>query len=247
MPPSKANDNIEMIEKLFGLDKREIRLLVKEGVIPKPVNGKYNIALCVPDYIAYLKRIIHRRIYMTKVEYAEHRSVSQAAVSMAIKRDKLSGAIVNIDGVEKIDRDIADQLWGDGISTVEDKDTNLYSRPLEELVQSHPQIARIKARAIREASLALQEVMNEKERRGELEPRQRVYREMFTIFRILRDNLQALALRFSVEMPNDIKGRKKLADEAFEDLLKSMPEKYEKLRKELPQSLITEIEQMEAI
>ena len=218
------DNNIEMISRLFGIEPRQIRLLVKDGIIPKPTDGKYNVALCVPGYINYLKGIINRRIYLTKIEYAEHRSVSQAPVSMAIKRGKLTGATVNIDGTEKIDRDMADQLWGDGISTVEDKDNSLYSRPLEELVQSHPQIARIKARAIREASLALQEVMNEKERRGELEPKQRVYREFFTIFRILRDNLQALALRFSVEMPNDIKGRKKLADEAFEQLLNSMPQ-----------------------
>ena len=244
MPPE---NNIEMIEKLLGLTAREIRLLSNQGVIPKPSKGKYNLALCVPQYVEYLKRIINRRIYLTKIEYAEHKSVSQAAVSMAIKRGKLTAALIEIDGIEKIDRDMADQLWGDGLSKVSDKNLSLYTKPLEELVQTHPQIARIKARAIRESSLAIQEVMNEKERRNELEPRQRVYREMFTIYRILRDNLQALALRFSVEMPNDIKGRKKLADEAFDQLLQSMPDKYSKLREQLPEDIVKHIEQMEVI
>ena len=252
MPP-KANDNIEMIQKVLCLDKAAVRALTRNGILQPPVAGKYNLALCVPSYITYLKQIINKRVYLTKIEYAEHKGVSQAAVSMAIRRGKLNNALVDIDGTEMIDRDMADSLWGCGVkapdnSTTElSKDNNILNKSLDELLLINPSLAHQKAKAIREASLAKQEIMTEKERRGELESRNRIYREMFTIFRVLRDNLQALALRLSVELPEDIKERKVMMDDAFDELLINLPEKYDKAEEALPKEIVKAIQELEVI
>lgn len=46
---------VATIAKLFNLTERRVQQLAKEGVIPKPEKGKYDLIGCVRGYIAYLQ------------------------------------------------------------------------------------------------------------------------------------------------------------------------------------------------
>jgi hypothetical protein len=57
-PAAPAGVDVSQVASLLNLTPRRVQQLAKEGVIPKPERGRYQIAGCVRGYIAYLQKSV---------------------------------------------------------------------------------------------------------------------------------------------------------------------------------------------
>ena len=46
---------LAIVARVLNLSERRVQQLVKEGVLPKPIKGKYDLIACVQAYIKYLQ------------------------------------------------------------------------------------------------------------------------------------------------------------------------------------------------
>jgi len=71
---NKRGYPLSMIAGLFKLDEAKTQQLAKDGVIPKPENGLYDLIACVRSYITHLR---DKPMTMTKAEIASHLDMSE--------------------------------------------------------------------------------------------------------------------------------------------------------------------------
>lgn len=156
---------------------------------------------------------------MTLAEYARYRGVSKAAVSIALKKGRIS-TVVAPDGSRRIDSDQADKEWAQnsagyggkrqkGVSigpTIQEEADDNQAESKEEAGKGPPTYAA--SRAFREAYQARLSKLMYEEKASKLVDADKVKVEAFRVGRIVRDSILAVADRISFKLAAETDERK---------------------------------------
>lgn len=95
-----SNVTVHEIAEILNLTPRRIQQLVREGVIPRPEHGKYELVASVRAYVTYLQKLVESRGVASKELHAERtRLFKEQADSMEIKNRLQRGEIVPVERV----------------------------------------------------------------------------------------------------------------------------------------------------
>lgn len=95
---------VATLAKLFNLTERRIQQMARDGVIPKPEKGKYDLIGCVRSYIKYLQERAAGRDIEPQDAYAERARLIKA------QADKTELEVKSMNG-ELIPSEQAELLW----------------------------------------------------------------------------------------------------------------------------------------
>ena len=99
-----ANPSVPVatLAKLFNLTERRVQQLVREGILPKPEKGRYDLIACVQAYIKYLQdRATGRGDIEPQDTYAERARLLKAqADKTELEVKAMNGELVATDQVE---------------------------------------------------------------------------------------------------------------------------------------------------
>ena len=106
---------VATIAKLLNLTERRIQQLAKDGVIPKPEHGQYDLIGSVQGYIAYLK---NKSLLNNTNSYEERRlrirllsaKAEKAEIEIRMKRDELIPDHIAFDLIEEMNLAIRARL-----------------------------------------------------------------------------------------------------------------------------------------
>ena len=121
-------------------------------------------------------------------EYARHRDVNLNAVQDAIKRGRISDAIVEIDNKKKINSELADQLWLAN-RTVDKGPGSTQSIKKPDNLASTDQVTLLKSKAIKETFSAKMAQIKYEETMGNLCSVESVRASVLEMARGVRDTL----------------------------------------------------------
>lgn len=176
--------------------------------------GSYSISIG----ITYNRnqREVKSILLVTFTELALIKGCSQAAVSHAVRRGRISEAVVEKDGKRWLDRDLALELWDKNtVNTANSKVRNADpvepepkdARELEAAINKLPEDAipeLNESRARREHYQAELAKLQVTQQRGELVPVDEVKKEAFNIGRAVRESLSNLADRLSHQLAGEV-------------------------------------------
>ena len=176
--------------------------------------GSYSISIG----ITYNRnqREVKAILLVTFTELALIKGCSQAAVSHAVRRGRISEAVVEKDGKRWLDRDLALELWDKNtVNTANSKVRNADpvepepkdARELEAAINKLPEDAipeLNESRARREHYQAELAKLQVTQQRGELVPVDEVKKEAFNIGRAVRESLSNLADRLSHQLAGEV-------------------------------------------
>jgi phage terminase Nu1 subunit (DNA packaging protein) len=74
---------VKTISKLFNLTERRVQQLAKEGIIPKPERGRYDLVGCVQGYIKYLQDVAFGKDASSTDAHAERSRLIRAQADTA--------------------------------------------------------------------------------------------------------------------------------------------------------------------
>lgn len=149
---------------------------------------------------------------ITYTELAVIKGCSQAAVSQAVKRGRISDAVVEKDGRRWLDRDLAIELWDK--NTVRNNNAKVRKadpipaspKELQKAIDGLPDDAipeLNQSRARREHYLAELAKLQVAQQRGELIAVEEIKKEAFKIGRSVREGLSNLADRLSHQLAGE--------------------------------------------
>ncbi len=156
------------------------------------------------------------QLLVTFTELALIKGCSQAAVSHAVRRGRISEAVVEKDGKRWLDRDLALELWDKNtVNTANSKVRNADpvepeprdAEELEAAINKLPEDAipeLNESRARREHYQAELAKLQVTQQRGELVPVDEVKKEAFNIGRAVREALSNLADRLSHQLAGEV-------------------------------------------
>lgn len=94
---------VSTIAKLFNLTERRVQQLAKEGVIPKPEKGKYDLVGCVRGYIAYLQeRAFGKTMAVGDTHQERARLLKLQADKTELEVDTIKGKLISADEAEEL-------------------------------------------------------------------------------------------------------------------------------------------------
>ena len=111
-----AGASVEQVAALLNLTGRRVQQLAKEGVMPRPTRGVYNLPACVRAYVAYLQRKLETAhadaIRPTDLNFVEakNRKLGAEATIAEMERDAMAGKFVSVDEFRLTVRQIATTL-----------------------------------------------------------------------------------------------------------------------------------------
>lgn len=92
---------IAIVAKVLNLSERRVQQLVSEGVLPKPVKGKYDLIACVQAYIKYLQeRAFGNGAAPQDTHFERARLLRAQADKTELEVDTLRGNLIPIEQVE---------------------------------------------------------------------------------------------------------------------------------------------------
>ena len=151
-------------------------------------------------------------LLVTFTELAQIKGCSQAAVSHAVRRGRISDAIVEKDGKRWLDRDLAIELWDK--NTVKTKNSKV--REPEEAPKNETELKQAidrlpddsipdlnESRARREHYQAELAKLQVTQQRGDLVPAEQVKKDAFNVGRAVREALSNLADRLSHQLAGE--------------------------------------------
>ncbi len=98
---SNALYPVSTIAKLFDITERRVQQLAKDGVIPKPEKGKYELVASVRGYIKYLQeRAYGKEISHSDAHFEKTRLLKAQADIAEIELKKLRRKLIAVDDVE---------------------------------------------------------------------------------------------------------------------------------------------------
>ena len=138
---------VQAIAQLLKLTERRVQQLVKDGILPRPVQGNYDAIACVHGYIDYLRKLVAGSGELTLTD--ERTRLTKYQADLAERELKKS------DG-ELIDTRRAMKIWAEVVMIVKQRLLGLSSR-LAPLVATSQSLPEIKERI----DSAIYEVLNE--------------------------------------------------------------------------------------
>ncbi len=94
---------VSTIAKLFNLTERRVQQLAKEGVIPKPEKGKYDLVSCVRGYIAYLQeRAFGKTMAVGDTHQERARLLKLQADKTELEVDTMKGKLIPVEETEEL-------------------------------------------------------------------------------------------------------------------------------------------------
>ncbi|MFH0351042.1 MAG: hypothetical protein ACHBMF_03785 [Chromatiales bacterium] len=94
-PPAYPAYPVEAISKLLNLTPRRIQQLVREGVIPRPERGKYDLIRTIRGYVKYLQeRAEGRGVEPTDLHGERTRLLKAQADKTELEIDERMGALL---------------------------------------------------------------------------------------------------------------------------------------------------------
>ena len=107
---SRATYGVDTISKLLLLTPRRIQQLVREGVLPRFVRGRYELVPVVQAYVGYLKdRTIGTEVNVISLDEARQRKLAaEAELAEILLREKTN---------ELVSLDLVRMVWEELIST----------------------------------------------------------------------------------------------------------------------------------
>lgn len=135
-------ESLTTISELLELTPQRIRQLVKKGVIPDGVKGKYDVVLVVQGYLRYLRDMVGGKDD-SKAKHEKDKLKEEARLK-ALAVQRLEGSLVDAEGVAKgafeQGRKIRDSIMNlpDRLSPllVAEDDTNKIHKMLSEEIRS---------------------------------------------------------------------------------------------------------------
>lgn len=103
-----AGVDVGQVASLLNLTPRRVQQLAKEGVIPRPERGRYQIAGCVRGYIAFLQRALDtahaKAMQPMNVDLTLQRSRKTAAEAELAEIDvaRMRSEVVSVDQAEAV-------------------------------------------------------------------------------------------------------------------------------------------------
>lgn len=92
---------VATIAKLFNLSERRVQQLANDGIIPKPVKGKYELVPSVMGYIKYLQeRASGREILSTDAHLERARLLKAQADKTELEVKAMNGELIAAEQVE---------------------------------------------------------------------------------------------------------------------------------------------------
>ena len=92
---------VTTIAKLFGVSDRRVQQYAQDGIIPKPVNGQYELVGCVRGIINYLQQRAFGKGVAPQDTHLERARLLKAQADMAeIELAERTGALVTVERVE---------------------------------------------------------------------------------------------------------------------------------------------------
>lgn len=118
---ANANVPVASLARLFNLTERRIQQMARDGIIPKPEKGKYDLIGCTRSYIKYLQDRASGRDVETHDAYLERARLLKA------QADKTELEVKSLNG-EVIPTDQAELLWSGLVAAFRAKMLALPSR-----------------------------------------------------------------------------------------------------------------------
>ncbi len=94
---------VSTIAKLFNLTERRVQQLAKEGVIPKPEKGKYDLVGCVRGYVAYLQeRAFGKTMAVGDTHHERARLLKLQADKTELEVETIRGKLIPAEETEEL-------------------------------------------------------------------------------------------------------------------------------------------------
>lgn len=98
---SEPTYKVGVIARLFGLSERRVQQLAKDGTIPKPEKGKYELVGCVRGYIKFLQdRAFGKDMAPIDVHYERGRLLKAQADKTELEAKAMSRELLPVTEVE---------------------------------------------------------------------------------------------------------------------------------------------------
>lgn len=89
------------VAKVLNLSERRVQQLVREGILPKPIKGKYDLIACVRAYIKYLQERAFGKDAAPQDTHLERARLLKAqADKTELEVDTLRGNLIPLEQVE---------------------------------------------------------------------------------------------------------------------------------------------------
>jgi len=124
---------VSAIAQLLKLTERRIQQLVKDGILPRPIQGNYDAIACTHAYIDYLRRLVAGSGELSLTDERTRLTKLQADLAQ-VELDKQNGDLIKTD--------IAMKLWGEVITATRQRLLGFPTRiaPIVAASQSIPEI-----------------------------------------------------------------------------------------------------------
>jgi len=90
------------IARLLNVSERRVQQLAKDGIIPKPSHGKYDLIPCVQAYIKYLQNCLNTGHHTIHSQLETARFLRAKADKTEMEVGSLKGTLIPADTIEKI-------------------------------------------------------------------------------------------------------------------------------------------------
>lgn len=137
--------------KLLMISQRRIQQLAKDGVIPQPIEGKYDLVKTIQGYVKFLQDRVHGGGSSTDLNKEKIRLTSANANKVEIEVEVLKGTL--------IPAEVVAQVWSDQCTAFKQKVLSLPTKLSHQLsaIQDATQIEALLKSHVKEAMQELSE------------------------------------------------------------------------------------------